>query len=95
MKKLLKLFGKTREELQVLNVRATRALHVPDASGYAHNEVEIELLVEDGGYLRLRLQMPHARRLIEELSQSYWAANPPLSRGQNLAADWQGMDDQG
>lgn len=85
------LFGKKRESIRVAKIRASRAIYVrpgnPD-----EQEVELQLITEDGERLDLRMRTGVVRQLILDLNDSYEAIVPPLTRG-NRNAGFLGMSD--
>jgi hypothetical protein len=89
--KRMRIFGKERQSLRIQKVRASRAIYVrpgnPD-----EQEVELQLTTEDGERLDLRMRTGLVRQLILDLSDSYEAIAPALSRGRWNAGQ-QGMSD--
>lgn len=81
-------FFKGKESTRVKKIGASRAIYVnPDL-----NEIHITFISEDNEKLTLELSPSQARDLIEFMTVSYQAINPPL-RGGSYAANWQGMTD--
>ena len=80
-------FFKGKESTRVKKIGASRAIYVnPDLT-----EIHVTFLDEDNNKLILELTPRQARSLIEQMTFSYEAVNPPLHRG-SRAADWQGME---
>jgi hypothetical protein len=80
------IFGKKRDSLRIKRIRASRAVFVNQDI----QEVHIEFITEDGERLTLQLASRMVPGLIGDLTDSYEAINPPLSRRSNGAAGWEG-----
>lgn len=81
------IFGKERQSLRIKKARAARAIFVNTET----QEVEVQLLTDDGERLELQIPSSVAHTLIMHMTEAYLAINPPLRTG--AAADWQGMMD--
>jgi hypothetical protein len=87
----MRLFGKNRETLRIGKARACRAVYVRPGNP-EEQEIEIQLITEDGERLDLRIKTKVAASLMLDMRDAYEAILPPMRRG-NYAAGWQGMDD--
>lgn len=84
----MKLFGREREMLRVKKAKSSRAVYVDTDI----QRVEIKLLVEDGQFLTLDMDLDTVHTMVIELSNAYSACRPGLSRG-SYQSQWQGMED--
>lgn len=84
---MMKIFGRNRESLRIKKVRASRAVFINQDV----QEVEINLITEDGERLDLQLPSRLVPGLIQGLSIAYTAINPPLRSG-DWQSSWQGME---
>jgi hypothetical protein len=87
----MKLFGKDKDTLRVQRIRASRAIYIRPGNP-EEQEIELQLITEDGERLDLRMRTGLARQLILDLSDSYEAIAPPLTRGSRNAG-FLGMQD--
>lgn len=83
----MRIFGKERQSLRIKRMRACRALFM---NGEGTEEIEIQLITDDGEKLDLQVPYRLAPGLIQQLTSAHEAISPPVRS--TRAADWLGME---